>query len=265
MAAFPSVFHRWIFLVLEYRRFPIGFQDFIRSLYFCNAAYFSDGGSLIFLFWMFSGVLQGCPASAFLFDCILDPFLEAFSEVIYQYSASKQCNPTHIGILRCCADDVGAALLSLTGLKYLAPIFDLAELLAGLILKPVKCVIVPTSCRFSQDVVDKIRTWLMRTIPKWKDFNILPHSKYLGIVMGPEAKDAQWKKPINEFVNRAQAIGSVHAPISISTYLYNISSVSVLCMFHKYVVSQRSSSKLSVLPSTGFGILLPMPLQLHLT
>ena len=65
-------------------------------------------------------------------------------------------------------------------------------------------------------------------IPKWKDFNILPHSKYLGIVMGPKAKDAQWKKPITEFCNRAQAIGSVHAPISISTYLYNISAVSVL-------------------------------------
>ena len=106
---------------------------------------------------MFSGVLQGCPASAFLFDRILDPFLEAFGEVIYQYSASKQCNPTHIGILRCCADDVGAALLSLVGLKYLAPIFGMAELLAGLMLKPVKCVIVPTSCEFSQEVVEKRR------------------------------------------------------------------------------------------------------------
>jgi len=46
--------------------------------------------------------------------------------------------------------------------------------------------------------------------------------------MGPKAKDAQWKKPITEFCNRAQAIGSVHAPISISTYLYNISCVSLL-------------------------------------
>ena len=134
----------------------------------------------------------------------LEPFLEAFCIHIHQNTGPK-CNPTHIGILRCCADDIGAALLSLTGLKYLAPIFDLAEHLAGLLLKPPKCVIVPTSCECSEEVVILIRQWLKRVIPKWQEFNILPHSKYLGIVLGPEAKDAKWKKPISVFCSRAQA------------------------------------------------------------
>ena len=66
MAAFPSVFHGWIFLVLEARQFPVGFIDFIKSLYAFNFAIFRQGGVERFLFWIWSGVLQGCPASSFL-------------------------------------------------------------------------------------------------------------------------------------------------------------------------------------------------------
>jgi hypothetical protein len=144
---------------------------------------------------MFSGVLQGFPASAFLFDCCLDPLLEAFASVIYQ-NTGPTCNPSHIGIMRCCADDVGAALLSLMGLKYLAPIFDLAELLAGLTLKPAKCVIVPISTTLTEEVSKQISTWLANNIPNWKHFKIQAHGNYLGIVMGPQAKDAQWRKAV---------------------------------------------------------------------
>ena len=46
--------------------------------------------------------------------------------------------------------------------------------------------------------------------------------------MGPQAKDAQWRKAVSEYCGRAKSIGSVHAPISVSTYLYNMSAVSVL-------------------------------------
>ena len=73
MVDFPSVFHKWIFAVLEARGFPVGIRDFIHSLYFMNAAYMSNGGEFIFLYWMLSGVLQGCPASAFLFLYVWTP------------------------------------------------------------------------------------------------------------------------------------------------------------------------------------------------
>jgi hypothetical protein len=89
-------------------------------------------------------------------------------------------------------------------------------------------VIVPTSTGLNEEVIKQIKLWLRNNIPKWEHFKIQAHGKYLGIVMGPQAKDAQWRKPISEYCSRAKAIGSVHAPISVSTYLYNTSAVSVL-------------------------------------
>jgi len=226
-AAFPSVFHQWIFLVLEYRGFPSGFIDFIRSLYFLNAVYYCSGDSNTFLYWIASGVLQGCPASAFLFDCALDPFLEAFSEVIGQ-DPSGTGSPAHIGIIRACADDIGAALLTIVGLKYLEPIFHLAPKLAGLTLKPAKCVVVPISAPLDDNLARIIKEWLAQHIPCWKNFKIQSAGKYLGIVMGPRAGALQWKAPMQKFRQRAQAIGSTHAPLSIASHLYNVHAVSVL-------------------------------------
>jgi len=226
-AAFPSVFHKFIFAVLEARGFPLGFVDFIKSLYFFNAAYYSDGGCFIFLFWIFSGVLQGCNVSAFLFDCVLDPFLEAFNEVITQ-NKNTNTNPAHIGVIRACADDIGAALLSIKGLKYMEPIFDLAELLAGLTLKPAKCVLIPTSAPFDEALVYSMKVWLSTNIPKWSNFQIRPAAKYLGIVMGPQARALQWAAPMKKFCERSQSIGSVHAPLSISSLLYNSHAVSLM-------------------------------------
>lgn len=138
LAAFPSMLHHWIFSVLDHRGFPQYFINFVRSLYFCNAAYASVSGGLQFLYWIFSGVLQGCPASAFLFDCALDPFLEAFGEIFDKNTGIPQ-HPARIGIIRACADDIGMALLSFRALSYIKPVFDCAENLAGLALGQKMC------------------------------------------------------------------------------------------------------------------------------
>ncbi len=130
MAAFPSVIHEWIFLCLRHRGFPIGFINFILAIYHQASAFAFINGRLQFLFPFLSGVLQGCPASAFLFNSSLDPFLNHFSEIVR----------TRSGILRVCADDVGAALRTLRCLRLLFPVFQCAQDLAGLTLKPVKCV-----------------------------------------------------------------------------------------------------------------------------
>ena len=86
------------------------------------------------MFHFASGVLQGCPASAFLFNLALDPFLCKFQEVL---------GPRNAGIIRACADDLGAALKHLKYVVYLQPIFYSAKVFAGLTLHPEKCVIVP--------------------------------------------------------------------------------------------------------------------------
>ena len=107
--AFPSVFHEWIFLVMKARKLPDGLIEFFQCIYFLNAALGSNGVNDIFLLWYLSGVLQGCPGSAFIFNMLLDPFLEAFARVITTYGR---------GIIRACADDIGAALTSYKALKY---------------------------------------------------------------------------------------------------------------------------------------------------
>jgi len=227
VAAFPSVFHDWIFLVLEARQFPIGFIDFIKSLYAFNFSIYRQGGVERFLFWIWSGVLQGCPASSFLFDAILDPFLEAFHEAI-GHGSTGAANPTCFGIVRAVADDLGAALASLKGLRALEPIFQSAEELAGLILGHSKCVIIPLSSPLDTQLRKLIAEWIKKNTPKWATFRIASAGKYLGFMVGPASNATQWTDPCEKYSMRASGIGSIHAPISISAYLYNTHAVSVL-------------------------------------
>ena len=74
-----------------------------------------------------------CPArlpgiSIYLY-MILDPFLHAFWQVISKHGR---------GMVRACADDIGAALTSYKHLMHVYPIFDIAEQAAGLTFKPIE-------------------------------------------------------------------------------------------------------------------------------
>ena len=60
---------------------------------------------------------------------------------------------------------IGVAVKSLSAFKYMFPIFNLAESLAGLTLKPSKCTLIPSSEPFSEEVVSYIQAWLARNIP----------------------------------------------------------------------------------------------------
>lgn len=89
--------------------------------------------------------------------------------------------------LRACADDIGAALQKLSDLIVLALVFSAAELLAGLRLKPPKCVLVIISQPFVADLVCSIKKWLVGNIPSWSNFKIASDAKYLGFQLGPTA------------------------------------------------------------------------------
>ena len=104
---FPSVGHAWLFLVLEAIKIWPAFLCAIRCLYADNHAYADDGGLIIYLFAILSGILQGCPLSGTLFVFVIDPLLWMFR---------KQINSA---IIRACADDIGAALRRLEDLAVL--------------------------------------------------------------------------------------------------------------------------------------------------
>ena len=100
-AAFPSVIHQWIWLVLEHRKLPAPWIRFFQAIYSNAAAVTMSGGKLLVIISFLSGVLQGCPASALLFNLALDPFLVAFERAL---DFGKK------GIVRACADDLVFAL-----------------------------------------------------------------------------------------------------------------------------------------------------------
>ena len=74
----------------------------------------NNGLDLDFAFFARSGVLQGCPLSASLFVIAINPFLVNFEKVLVNNS---------YGVLYACADDLGGALLRLSALNVIYPIF----------------------------------------------------------------------------------------------------------------------------------------------
>ena len=85
---------------------------------------------------------------------------------------------------RVCADDFGSALAQLQRLKAQASIFAMAEKVAGLCLKPSKCVLIISCMELSEELVFAIRNWLVVNIPAFKDFKIQSSGKYLGLSLG---------------------------------------------------------------------------------
>ena len=65
--AFSSIAHQWLMAVLFIMGVPDGLLDFIKSIYFLNSTSVRFGEACVFLAWIFSGVLQGCPLSGSLF------------------------------------------------------------------------------------------------------------------------------------------------------------------------------------------------------
>ena len=60
-SAFPSLSHSFMFAVFQRNGMPRGFLNLARALYTSVFAFSASRGSLAFLFFVFSGVLQGCP------------------------------------------------------------------------------------------------------------------------------------------------------------------------------------------------------------
>ena len=144
------------------QKIPQHFLNIFIALYHMAAASFSHLGHVYCVVHFLSGVLQGCPGSAFLFNNALDPFL---------YLMQRELSARKAGISRACADDIGVALRRLSHLNLLHPIFSDARSSAGLELKPPKCVIVPL-CDLHDDQVHKIKAWLLAHIGSWANFTI---------------------------------------------------------------------------------------------
>ena len=72
--AYPSVDHRWIFLVLERASLPQSLQLFLRGIYADSITCVERAGAARGHFAMMRGVRQSCPASGYLFIMVFDLF-----------------------------------------------------------------------------------------------------------------------------------------------------------------------------------------------
>ena len=216
-AAFPNLIQKWIWLVLKHRKLPEDFIRLFQGIYHMASGVIKHNNKWICILLYLSGVLQGCPGSAFLFNNSLDPFLALMD---------KRLREGDNGIVRACADDIGACLSRLKHLNILAPIFDVAASLAGLNLKAIKCVLVPL-CQFSERVKKDIQKWLKRNIPKWSTFSIESAANLLGMYVGPGASSLNWHKQLAKIKDRVKVIQNASASITINAVTYNARVVPV--------------------------------------
>ena len=190
----------------------------LKALYTNAQAIFRQGDNTYIIIRYLSGVLQGCPASGWLFNSAIDPFLHAFSSAL---------KPNGIGMVRACADDLSFALSRMKHLSLLYPIYTLAEKIAGLTLHPQKCVIIPLIKR-DEYKYDQIKRWLSKNIPEWQNMQITDAAKLLGFFLGPGCGKLNWRDPVIKLVKRVSEIKSATAPIQVNAYDYNARVSTVL-------------------------------------
>ena len=218
-AAFPSVAHAWLFRALASAGAPDGLLSLVRGMYNFNCGYFCCDGKVFLLFCITGGVLQGCPLSGMLFAFAIDPVLRRFEGEVC--AAGK-------GEVKACADDIGAALRSIVGLKVAKSIFDDAAEATNLRLKPAKCVLVPSGARLDRRLLARIKGWLHRNLPEWSNFVVCAAGKYLGFMMGPKAGQVLWNATLAKWKDRAVAVARTQSAASVSSFLYNNRALPVL-------------------------------------
>eukprot|EP00973_Karenia_brevis_P075279 10458843-Karenia_brevis.AAC.1 len=156
--------------VLTAMNVPVGLHAYITELYRKCDLFFSLFGYDVYVCILRAGVIQGCPLSGTLFTVVIDIFLEFMYQTIHLKGR---------GEIAACADDIGGVLKSYHYLQFLFPIFEECENLANLVLKPQKCILVPTAKLASLQVKTCMYEWITSMIPKWRKFSVQSYAKYL--------------------------------------------------------------------------------------
>ena len=158
-----------------------------------------------------AGILQGSPLSGTLFIFAVDPILRALVGATQNKGA----------LVRACADVIGIVVRRLRDMQLVVPVFDAAEALALLTLKPRKCVLIPCRRLADDDFKESVCKWLAKEIPQWQHFNIRDSAPYLGFPLGPRSGRDIWIACLKKLRTRVEAIAYVHPPTSVAARLYN--------------------------------------------
>ena len=137
-------------------------------------------------------------------------------------------------ITRICADDFGSTMDQLYRIKTQASIFKLAASVAGLHLKPSKCIIIISCIELSDNIVAAIRFWLADNVPDFKDFCICSSGKYLGWYLGVDSVAFSFGDPIKKIVHRIHEVVAANGPVTSAFLRYNQRVVPVLSFVSQF-------------------------------
>jgi hypothetical protein len=195
-AAFPSLAHQWLFVVLRKMRIPKFMIKCIQELY-------RDGFAEIVLMglrWgrlpILSGIRQGCPASGSLFVLAMDPCFR----FIMAKMGPKQ------GIITAFADDLAAAVKDLyQTIAILDEAFQVVARCSSMKLHPGKVVVIP----LWKFVEGEVREAIANVAPRLAAALIQDYGKLLGVFIGPGAPLRQWTSVRQELRVRSRFLASL--------------------------------------------------------
>ncbi len=159
--------HATIWLTLELARIPEGLKNILRSTCWFGSAR-SVGGTLLFYIWR--GVLQGCPLSG-----VIDPLLRR---------VRSEVDARGLGSTHACSDDLGRVVKDLRSLVLYKDTFATAARVAALRSKTQKFFLVPLAGRLSLDLAPAHKEWLQANAPEFADLLTRPVATRLGFFLG---------------------------------------------------------------------------------
>jgi len=212
-AAFPSLEHDYLHLVLEELRVPVGVRMAIRALYAGQSCCLSMAGQWWPGFRITAGIRQGCPFSPLLFVLATEPFNRQLSTIA--------------GVRERCAFADDLAVVGAQGRQawpQLRALFERFATASGLHLNLAKTVFIPL-WTWQKDEAAEI--WC-QGVPQWDAVRIAFSGTYLGFEVGPAAADTSWKAPLRKY--REAVCGWVgRAPgLHLATLAYNTFAISKL-------------------------------------
>ena len=242
MAAFPSLSHQWLFVVLAKMRIPKGIIRALKALYADCSATIVLGGRRLRSFNMLSGIRQGCPASGTLFALAIDPCL--------RYLIS-QIGPAR-GLVNAYADDIAAVLRDMfKSIGMIDLIFKTIGRATSLHLHPGKVQIIPL-WKFD---IEAVRARIRRLAPRLAKAKIQDCGKRLGVYVGPGADAVQWRSAIEEIKARSRYLASLNMAWSGVAPLYRSHVASVTSHILQFVAPSKEllrmeASSLAVVTKT---------------
>eukprot|EP00959_Pyramimonas_sp_CCMP1952_P346198 7251148-Pyramimonas_sp.AAC.1 len=112
-------------MVLRRLGIPDPLLGFLEAIYEDIRCYGAAGHIRLFLYYITSVVLQGCPASGMICAISSHPFLRHLYRLVEQSSQ-------HESLARACAHDVGGVVHGISGLRHFKTVFDASSEMVGL-------------------------------------------------------------------------------------------------------------------------------------